>query len=58
MLAITDVVRNGSYVIYTDAFKEVLSSGFNNEAFEQMTYIDGLVSRKKQIVPAILSVIE
>ena len=58
MLAITDVVRNGSYVIYTEAFKEVLSSGFNNEAFEQMTYIDGLASRKKQIVPAILSVIE
>ena len=28
------------------------------EAFEQMTYIDGLASRKKQIVPAILSVIE
>ena len=58
MLAITDVIKNGSFVIYTEDFKEVLSSGFNNEAFEQMTYIDGLVSRKKQIVPAILSVIE
>ena len=58
MLAITDVIKNGSYVIYTEEFKKVLSSGFNNEAFEQMTYIDGLASRKKQIVPAILSVIE
>lgn len=58
MVAITDVIKNGSYVIYTDNCKEILESGFNIKNFEQMTYIDGLASRKKQMIPAILSVIE
>ena len=58
MVAITDVIKNGSYVIYTEKAKEILENGFNIKNFEQMTYIDGLASRKKQMVPAILSVIE
>lgn len=58
MLCFTDVIDNGSYVIYTDAAKEILANGFKKSNFEQMTYIKGLASRKKQMVPVILGEIE
>ena len=58
MLAITDVIKNGSYVLYTSECKDILESGFKISPFKQMTYIDGLASRKKQIVPTILSELE
>ena len=58
MLAFTDVIQNGSYVIYTEKAKNILASGFKITNFEQMTYIDGLASRKKQMVPPILAELE
>ena len=51
VLFITDVYKNGSYVLYNrDAFDL-------NEVFEGV-YIDDLVSRKKQMLPALLEVIQ
>jgi len=58
MMCITDVIKNGSYVLYTEKCKSILEEGFKISPFEQMTYIDGLASRKKQIVPVILSELE
>ena len=58
MMCITDVIKNGSYVLYTEKCKDILESGFNISPFNQMTYIDGLASRKKQMVPVILSELE
>lgn len=58
ILFATDVIKNGSYVIYTDEAKKLLSRGFNIQNFDQMTYIDGLASRKKQMVPTILNELE
>ena len=58
MLAFTDVIKNGSYVIYTEKAKDILASGYKKAEFKQMTYIDGLASRKKQMVPVILSELE
>ena len=58
ILAVTDVLKNGSYIIYAGDCKDILSDGFNIPDFKQMTYIDKLVSRKKQIVPVLLSELE
>ena len=58
MLCFTDVIKNGSYVIYTEKAKEILESGFKKKLFEQMTYIPNLASRKKQMVPVILNELE
>ena len=58
VLCFTDVIKNGSYVIYTSEAKDIVSSGFKISNFEQMTYINGLASRKKQMVPVILSELE
>ena len=58
MLCFTDVIKNGSYVIYTDKAKEILEAGFKKTPFDQMTYIPNLASRKKQMVPVILNELE
>ena len=58
MMCITDVIKNGSYVLYTTEAHDVLESGFKVSPFNQMTYIDGLASRKKQMVPVILEELE
>ena len=54
IILITDILKNGSYVIYTKEAKEILEGAYGVEDFEQGHYIDGLVSRKKQILPAVL----
>lgn len=58
MLCITDVIKNGSYVLFTNDAKEILENGYKISPFEEMTYIDGLASRKKQMVPVILNELE
>ena len=57
-LFITDIVRNGSYVIYTENMKEILERGYGIEDFKELTFLQDVVSRKKQIVPVILNEIE
>lgn len=54
VLAITDILKNGSYILYTSDAKKVLEDVYNLEDIKQGYYVDGLVSRKKQILPAIL----
>ena len=58
VLFITDVYKNGSYVIYNNNSEDIVKDAFDlNEIYEGV-YIDNLVSRKKQMLPAILEVIE
>lgn len=54
VVAITDIIKNGSYFIYTEEAIDILKAGFGLESLEQGFYIEGQVSRKKQIVPAII----
>ncbi|MDD6879004.1 MAG: putative manganese-dependent inorganic diphosphatase [bacterium] len=57
-LFITDVMREGSYIIFNDKSKTILEDSFDIESLEQCTYLDGIVSRKKQIIPYIIEVLE
>ena len=57
LLVVTDIIRNGSYLFYTDGSSEIISDGFDITDMKQGTYVDGVVSRKKQVVPAIMDVI-
>lgn len=57
LLVITDIIRNGSYLLYTEDSGEIIADAFNFMEVEQGYYLDGIVSRKKQIVPAIMEVI-
>lgn len=54
VMAVTDILKNGSYIFYTENAKRVLEDAYGIEDFEQGTYVDGVVSRKKQIVPSLL----
>ena len=53
-LFVTDIIRNGVYVIYSDAAEEILRKAFKNDKLKQGTFLKDIVSRKKQILPAIL----
>lgn len=54
-LSVTDILKNGTYVIYSDNAKDVLERAFKIKNIEQLVYLDGIVSRKKQILPAIMN---
>jgi len=54
LLVITDIIKNGSYLLYTTNSGEIISDAFNIINIEEGTYIDGVVSRKKQIVPKLM----
>lgn len=57
ILLVTDIMKNGSYILFTDSSKKYLESVFNLDEVEQGYYIDNCVSRKKQIVPQLMEVI-
>ena len=56
-LFVTDIITNNSYIIYNDKAKDYLTEAFNLN-IEEGTQIKNIVSRKKQIVPPIMSVLE
>ena len=57
-LFITDIIKNGSYVLYNDQSKHIVEDSFDLENLEQGTFIPNLVSRKKQMLPKIMESLE
>ena len=55
---ITDILKNGSYIYYNDDAKDIVSSAFNVEDIHQGYYLDGVVSRKKQVIPKIMKALD
>lgn len=56
-LFITDVINNGSYILYNDSSYEILEESYKTNIYQGI-YLDKVVSRKKQIIPAILETLE
>lgn len=56
LLVVTDIVKNGSYLLYSDNSSEIVSLAFNIDNITQGIYLDKIVSRKKQIIPKIMEV--
>ena len=56
-LFVTDVINNGSYIIYNDLSKDLFEKILNKE-LKQGTYLKGIVSRKKQIIPKLMEELE
>ena len=54
-LFVTDILENGSYIFFNDKAREIFSNSFGVENIEQGHFFDGLVSRKKQIVPKLMN---
>lgn len=51
---ITDIINNGSYVLYSKRAEEILRKAYKNPNLTQATFLKGIVSRKKQILPLIM----
>ena len=57
-LFITDIITQGSYIYFNHTSKDIWRKSFQLEELEQGTFISGCISRKKQIVPAIMKVLD
>lgn len=55
---VTDILDGGSYVLFNESAKDILDNGFDVENISQAHYLKGLVSRKKQFIPAIMRAME
>ena len=54
----TDLIKGGSYVFYNDSAKDVLDNCFGLDEIYQGFYLEGCISRKKQIIPNIMNELE
>lgn len=57
-LFVTDILKNGTYVIYSSKGKDTLESAFNIKEIKQGFFLKGIVSRKKQILPVLMNDME
>ena len=58
VLFITDIIQNGSYLLFNSDAKDEIAEAFNIDNIEQGVYLDGIVSRKKQMLPPLLEMLE
>lgn len=54
-LFVTDILKNGSYVLFNEDSKDIFSGSFGVSDIEEGYFFEGLVSRKKQVVPKIMT---
>ena len=54
ILFVTDIIKQGSYVIYSKRAENILKKVYNNDELKQGTFLKGIISRKMQIVPGIM----
>jgi manganese-dependent inorganic pyrophosphatase len=57
LLFVTDIMKNGSYLFYSEGAKELVENAYGITP-EEGIYMDGVVSRKKQMLPPLLDVEE
>lgn len=57
-LYVTDIIKNGSYVIFNKKGHSVMSVAYNQENLEQGYFVTGCVSRKKHVVPLLMELFE
>ncbi len=58
MLCVTDIIQNGSYILYNTDYEEKVKEALELNDIYQGIYVDGVLSRKKQIVPKLMGYIK
>lgn len=56
-LYVTDIIKDGSYVIYNTKGKNIIDIAYNKDVPEGY-FVEGCLSRKKHIVPLIMPILE
>ena len=54
LILVTDILKNGSYILYTKDSEELMKQVFKIDEIKEAYYVDDMVSRKKQVLPLIL----
>ncbi len=54
LLFVTDIIKNGSYLFFNEESKEIVEDAYGIENIKQGVYLNGVVSRKKQMLPPLL----
>ncbi len=57
-LFITDIIKEGSYLYYNDKAKDIIEKAFDIDSLVQGYFLPNVISRKKQIIPNIVEVLE
>lgn len=57
-LFITNIITNGSYVLFNEKARNIISLAYNVPNIEEGHFLENIVSRKKQMITGILDVIE
>lgn len=57
-LFVTDIIKNGSYILYNEKSETIFKDSFDLDELNQGHYFQDLVSRKKQIIPLIMDTLE
>ena len=57
-LYITDIIENGSYVIYNSKGEEYMKLAYDDKDVSEGFFVEGCVSRKKNVVPVIMPIFE
>ncbi len=57
LFVITDIFKNGSYFLFNDSAKETLQNAFSKNV-EQGSFLNDIMSRKKQILPNIMNTLK
>lgn len=55
---ITDILKNGSYIYYNEDSEDIIRRAFGKKDMHQGYYLDGVVSRKKQVIPKIMKTLD
>lgn len=58
MLLMTDIIREGSELLYAGDKKDIIAKAFKVDVSKDSVYLPGVVSRKKQVVPPLSSAVE
>ena len=58
VIFITDVIKNGSYMIYNTDSEELLKEAYDLDGIYEGMYLDKIVSRKKQMLPNLMDTLE
>lgn len=57
-LYVTDIIKNGSYILYNTKAQDKVEIMYHNQKIEEGTFIEGCVSRKKNVIPLIMEIYE
>lgn len=58
IFVITDIIKNGSYLLYNKECEESIRKAFNLKKVSEGVFVKDVVSRKKQIVPVLIDSLE